>query len=63
LQDWERRKNSFNKCVYFHHMEQGDTRTLLKNAGFRARRGEAKKRSIHLVCEHFETTRNTAMRA
>jgi len=28
---------------------------------FRARRGTVKKRSIHVVCEHFELFRNTAM--
>ncbi len=28
---------------------------------FRARRETVKKRSIHLVCEHFEPFRNTAM--
>ena len=29
--------------------------------GFRARREAVKKRSIHVVCEHFEPFRNTAM--
>jgi hypothetical protein len=29
--------------------------------GFRARRGTAKKRSIHAVCEHFEPFYNAAM--
>jgi len=28
---------------------------------FRARRETVKKRSIHVVCEHFEPFRNTAM--
>jgi hypothetical protein len=28
---------------------------------FRARRETVKKRSIHVVCEHFEPLRNTAM--
>jgi hypothetical protein len=29
--------------------------------GFRARRETEKKRSIHVVCEHFEPFRNAAM--
>ena len=29
--------------------------------GFRARRKTLKKRSIHVVCEHFEPFRNAAM--
>jgi len=29
--------------------------------GFRARRETVKKRSIHVVCEHFEPVRNAAM--
>ena len=29
--------------------------------GFRARRETVKKRSIHVVCEHFEPLRNAAM--
>jgi len=29
--------------------------------GFRARRETVKKRSIHVVCEHFERFRNAAM--
>ncbi len=29
--------------------------------GFRARRETVKKRSIHVVCEHFESFRNAAM--
>jgi hypothetical protein len=28
---------------------------------FRARRGTVKKRSIHVVCEHFEPFHNAAM--
>ena len=29
--------------------------------GFRARHETVKKRSIHVVCEHFEPVRNAAM--
>jgi hypothetical protein len=29
--------------------------------GFRARRGTVKKRSIHVVCEHFEPFHNATM--
>ena len=29
--------------------------------GLRARRETVKKRSIHVVCEHFEAVRNAAM--
>jgi hypothetical protein len=40
-----------------------EIRTYLKKIGFRARREAVIKRSIqaHVVCEHFEPFRNTAM--
>jgi len=34
---------------------------LSQKKGFRARRETVIKRSIHVVCEHFEPFRNTAM--